>query len=217
MLNSNAEFDEFEEADVVIAARFAASASSTMIHGSDEYSYNSDNGVTCTSRVELLDSSLSFLIKSCAYGVGGCTKRGIGTGMKFWSEGAKIAANFLIGNIEIVRGKSVVELGCGSSGLPGLTAAALGARCIDFVDSDADSLGQLEENIAKNLSHIKAHNTTITASELTISHKDWAELALSCRKYDLAIGCEIVYTSISIEDLVLAINSTLAAEGNSNR
>ncbi|VDO87553.1 unnamed protein product [Haemonchus placei] len=77
----------------------------------------------------------------------------IGANQKHWKgvwPGAQYLAEFLCSNSEVFRNSVCLELGAGT-GILGLTAAKLGARCVILTDHPSEEiLTLLDENVRKN-------------------------------------------------------------------
>ena len=81
--------------------------------------------------------------------------------MKVW-EGGEGLSGHLVRHPQLVRGKRCVELGSGV-GVVGLTAAALGARCVLLTDLP-DALPYLRYSAATSNSHTDAASATCGCS-----------------------------------------------------
>jgi predicted nicotinamide N-methyase len=104
--------------------------------------------------------------------------------LPYWAElwtSAIILAQHVLGD-PAVRGKSVLELGCGL-GLAGIAAARAGAD-VTMTDYDEDALLFARWNAAVNLDASTAERTQILPL-------DWREPAAV--RYDIILGADIVY------------------------
>jgi predicted nicotinamide N-methyase len=104
--------------------------------------------------------------------------------LPYWAElwtSAIILAQHILGDPE-VRGKSVLELGCGL-GLAGIAAARAGAE-VTMTDYDEDALLFARWNAAVNLDASAAERAQILLL-------DWREPAAAL--YDIILGADIVY------------------------
>ncbi len=63
-----------------------------------------------------------------------------------------VLAKYLERNLSNVEGKSVVELGAGISGLPGMACALLGAAQVVLTDIEGPVLALLRRNVERNVS-----------------------------------------------------------------
>ena len=85
------------------------------------------------------------------------------TGMNTW-DAAVVLASYLETHPEIVRGKTVLELGSGT-GLGGMAAAALGAKKTLLTDLEY-TLSNIQANIDSNMS-------VITGMDISVAMVDW--------------------------------------------
>ena len=106
------------------------------------------------------------------------------TGHRLWPVCVALA-RYLCADPGLVRGKRVVELGAGT-GAAGLVCAALGARHVTVTDMP-DALGLIQANIDRN-------DLSATVSTAPCTWGDEGHLAaLSTSRFDVVIGCDIVY------------------------
>ena len=110
--------------------------------------------------------------------------------LPYWADvwhSAVSLAQHLIMHPSIVRGKNVLELGCGL-GIPGIIAALLGAH-VTFTDIDASALLAAEYNLLRNA---PGHSATF----LNLDFRD-----LPFRTWPVILAADIVYEQRSIEPL----------------
>jgi len=104
--------------------------------------------------------------------------------LPYWAElwtSAIVLAEKILGDTA-VRGKGVLELGCGL-GLAGIAAARAGAD-VTMTDYDQDALLFARWNAAVNLD-------SVAAGHAQILPLDWREPAVI--RYDIILGADIVY------------------------
>eukprot|EP01045_Picozoa_sp_COSAG04_P000195 COSAG04_NODE_4_length_52282_cov_12.667133_31_plen_345_part_00 len=120
------------------------------------------------------------------------------SGVVLW-DAATILARWMHGCApEVFRGQRVLELGSGSTGLPGLTAWRLGAAHVTLSDYIPELVGQLGRNLARCREQAGAGG----GGGLEARTLDWSRVAAEgaaalgddCGPgFDLAIGCEVIY------------------------
>jgi predicted nicotinamide N-methyase len=100
-----------------------------------------------------------------------------------WAAGQGLAA-YLLQNPELVKGKRVLDFGCGS-GLVGIAAAKAGAKSVVCCDTDGLALLAVQENAQRN-------NVVIE----TMS--DWS----TCNdSFDCLLAADVLYDLTSVGDL----------------
>ena len=108
--------------------------------------------------------------------------RGIGTGGRVWPASAALCR--YLARTGAVRGKAVLELGCGT-GATGLTcAAALNASSVILTEGGSDGLIQLaRRNVNANRRHLHC--------DVSVQRHGWGEpIESSC---DLVVGSDVTY------------------------
>lgn len=100
-----------------------------------------------------------------------------------WAAGQGLA-EYLLQHPELVKGKRVLDFGCGS-GLVGIAAAKAGARSVVCCDSDTLALQAAEENAQRNGVVIE-----------TMS--DWSK---STEPFDCLLAADVLYDLTSAGDL----------------
>ena len=86
------------------------------------------------------------------------------TGLTLWKS-SKNLGTYLCANQNIVRDKSVIELGAGL-GLCGLVAHKLGAQKVVLTDGDTDTLGNMRDNVSNNIEDNGEVKDTIICKQL---------------------------------------------------
>ncbi len=119
-------------------------------------------------------------------------------GLMIW-ESAVVLADVMDERGQELRGRSILELGCGV-GLPGLVAQQQGARVVQ-TDHDALALALCRHNAALN---------RITGVEQFVG--DWQDWTHT-QRYDLVIGADIIYDTADYEVLEKVFRNTVAPRG----
>jgi len=127
------------------------------------------------------------------------------TGLQLW-VGGLLLASFLAENGCSLRGRKVVELGCGISPLPALVAALSGAASCTATDGYDDVLVTTRSNVKLN------------ASRALVERLDWeakvaAAAAGSTHRWDVVIFGDCVYSVEGGHLLAQCINATVAPGG----
>jgi predicted nicotinamide N-methyase len=117
---------------------------------------------------------------------------------ELWPSGVTLA-RALAGRA--LRGRRVLELGCGL-GLPGLVAAAAGARVV-ATDWSQDAIAALRENAARNR----------LALDAVVC--DWAEppAALADAPWDVVLAADVLYERRNVAPLLVFLARALAGGG----
>lgn len=110
------------------------------------------------------------------------------TGAAVWNAGTALAG-FLASNGDLLAGKSVIELGCGT-GLCGIVAARQGASRVLLTDGNRDLLPRVERNVAANLPAAVARNVGVRTLQ-------WGELVDGelLGTFDIVLGSDVLYNS----------------------
>jgi len=107
-----------------------------------------------------------------------------------------------------VRGKAVVDVGCGL-GLAGVSAAAAGAGSVVFTDFVAEAVG-LAVQSAREAVVAGAHGAAVTGSVL-----NWSDIdAWPAAAYDVALLADVLYEASAVDALVVLLRRILKAEGS---
>jgi predicted nicotinamide N-methyase len=120
-----------------------------------------------------------------------------------------------------LKEKIVIELGCGSTGIPGIVSMASGASSVVFVDLDVQALSDLAVNIHENLPVLEQSRKSleIETSEPThsIFQHDWKDFDFFSHPPSphLILASEIVYDAILIEPLVQCIDRLISCPSGS--
>lgn len=122
------------------------------------------------------------------------------TGLTLW-EGSEKLCKYLCDHPQVVKDKSVVELGAGL-GLCGIVAHKHGARQVILTDGDTDTLGNMRSNIASNISDAGG------AASIFCKQLLWGKNVEAFREkwaqehgFDVVMGGDIAYAQESLEIL----------------
>ncbi|KAI0972965.1 S-adenosyl-L-methionine-dependent methyltransferase [Xylaria arbuscula] len=125
------------------------------------------------------------------------------TGHRTWEAALHLGSYLLTSSgHDLIRGKSVLELGAGTGFLAILCAKHLGARHVTTTDGDENVVDYLKENIALN--DIE-EGKSLTAKTLWWGDElkgTWVEQECSSDPYDVVIGADITYDKEAIKALV---------------
>jgi hypothetical protein len=131
------------------------------------------------------------------------------------------------GGFSFVHNHFVVELGCGSTGIPGIASLAAGAISVTFCDIDQDAITELSTNIQRNFPSIIAQRNSNLSYQVEIIPDqlpydfitdNWKHLLLLPNPTShlsgddqgkVIIASEIIYDAISITDLAHLIHNLL--------
>ena len=117
-------------------------------------------------------------------------------GNEVW-PGSKVLGEWLTRHSDVVAGKRVVEVGAGC-GLPGLVAAAVGARRVTLTDLP-EALASLRRNASENARAVSC--------EVTCEALRWGAHGAGLPDCDVVLGADVVYK----EALIAPLLSTLRA------
>ncbi|MEI6310689.1 MAG: methyltransferase domain-containing protein [Bacteroidota bacterium] len=115
----------------------------------------------------------------------------------YWAElwpSAIAMSTFLLENIDLIRGKSILEIGCGL-GLPTIVAGnyAASIRCTDYI---VEAIQFAKENYLLN-------HTALNQVEFNLL--DWRESIPTTEKYDIIIASDVAYERKAFDDLEACI------------
>lgn len=141
--------------------------------------------------------------------------RGDSTGLRAYS-GVHVAIRSLVKYPSLVDDKNVIELGCGvgAFGLLGTRTAI--PNFIMFTDGEQRAI----EILQKNIDHVKPNTATGVVSKQLLP---WGDVGLiqgaldkcqaccNTRKFDVVLGCELMYFNT---DLDLLVNTVLSLTSN---
>ena len=150
-------------------------------------------------------------------------------GLKTW-ECSLDLAKYLVSIADMVKDKAIFEVGCGS-GIPGIVAAKLGCKSVDFQDFNKEvvenvTFCNLSANLCKQVSEEELatlHNSMIDL-ELNFSHLqsskvdfslfygDWNSLLhiIPTLRYDLILTSETIYCPSNYAALIQLFDSSLS-------
>ncbi|KAI1108891.1 S-adenosyl-L-methionine-dependent methyltransferase [Nemania sp. NC0429] len=125
------------------------------------------------------------------------------TGHRTWEAALHLGSYLLTDSgRDLIRGKSVLELGAGTGFLAILCAKHLGARHVTTTDGDEMVVDYLRENLVLN---DIADDLVVTARALWWGddlNGTWVEQDCSSHPYDVVIGADITYDKVAITALV---------------
>eukprot|EP00418_Pyrodinium_bahamense_P001961 CAMPEP_0179022988 /NCGR_PEP_ID=MMETSP0796-20121207/6698_1 /TAXON_ID=73915 /ORGANISM="Pyrodinium bahamense, Strain pbaha01" /LENGTH=306 /DNA_ID=CAMNT_0020718885 /DNA_START=103 /DNA_END=1023 /DNA_ORIENTATION=+ len=126
------------------------------------------------------------------------------TGLAVWPAAAFLG-QFLVNCPSFVRGKSVVELGCGV-GVPGICAAVAGAREVLFTDLDVEALNLARRNVADS-----GITCPVSFAEVDWSAEEtWPKPLPPC---DVIIAADILFFQDVHKDLIRFCDALLPDDG----
>lgn len=137
------------------------------------------------------------------------------TGLTLW-RAAPILCNYLINNSELVKNKTILELGAGM-GLCGLVAASLGASSVFLSDGDSDSLSNMRKNIDSN-HHLIPRSSFVSCLQLKWGEK-LEEFQRKCNLdtphglFDTIMGSDIIYVESILRPLFTTVGILLSPSG----
>lgn len=136
------------------------------------------------------------------------------TGLMLW-ESARLMASVLAENPNIVAGKRVLELGCGSGGICSMIAARY-ADLVVATDGDGFALDLLAKNVASNIE--PSLLTKLTTKKLEWGNKDHIESikeVVSNKGFDVIMGTDVTYIPEAILPLFATAKELIAPTGSS--
>lgn len=155
----------------------------------------------------------------------GESEAAVATGAVVWDGSVVLAAalphlattlNLCTGEAGGFNGVNVLEVGAGSSGLPGLVAAALGAS-VTLTDGASVLLPSLRAAVEANCSD--AERARVNVAELR-----WGDLSAATasaadtvrpRSYDLVLAAECIYDVDAVSPLLALLTTALSPGGKS--
>ncbi|XP_027330710.1 uncharacterized protein LOC113846524 isoform X2 [Abrus precatorius] len=134
------------------------------------------------------------------------------TGLMLW-ESARLMASVLAENPNIVGGKRVLELGCGSGGICSMIAARY-ADLVVATDGDSFALDLLAKNVASNVE--SSLLTKLTTKKLEWGNEDHMESIkeLSNRGFDIIMGTDVTYIPEAILPLFGTAKELIASNAS---
>jgi predicted nicotinamide N-methyase len=122
-----------------------------------------------------------------------------------------------------LKEKLIIEMGCGSTGIPGIVSMASGASDVVFCDLDGQALLELAANIDENLPLLEQSRISLDIEIFKPTYSfytgDWKDLndflSPSPHFPPLVLASEIVYDAILVEPLVRCIDRLISLPSGS--
>jgi predicted nicotinamide N-methyase len=130
------------------------------------------------------------------------------TGMSIW-RGSEVLAKYLKQNPEVVKDKTVLELGAGV-GLVGLTAHHLGASRMLWTDGDEKVLENLRKNVKRNTEGVASAESQCPQ---LIWGKDLDHFREEHGCSQVILGTDLFYMKQSLAPLFQTVDELLAEDG----
>lgn len=115
-----------------------------------------------------------------------------------WAAGQGLAG-YLLNHPELVKGKRVLDFGCGS-GLVGIAAAKAGAKSVVCCDTDPLALLAVKENARRNNVNIDVINHW-ESCELERGHVAYGNYEREDELFDCLLAADVLYDLTSAGDL----------------
>lgn len=131
-----------------------------------------------------------------------------GTGTRVW-ESSMALASWVVARAEQFRGKTVLELGCGLSGLPGFLASKF-CRQITWTDGDDAVVAHVQSQLAINRKVVRS--STAVVQVLGWGTGGCAEPG-GCRTYDVVLGSDLLYSAAQVPLLAKTLEQRVAPGG----
>ena len=131
-----------------------------------------------------------------------------GTGTRVW-ESSMALASWVVARAEQFRGKTVLELGCGLSGLPGFLASKF-CRQITWTDGDGAVVAHVQSQLATNRKIVRS--STAVVQVLGWGTGECAEPG-GCLTYDVVLGSDLLYSAAQVPLLAQTLEQRVAPGG----
>jgi predicted nicotinamide N-methyase len=122
-------------------------------------------------------------------------------GLLLWASAIGLSER-IVAEPALVAGKTVLEIGAGGVGLPGLVAKEVGAGCVLQTDYHVESLSLLARNAEQNG----------FAGQVDQARADWRDFPDLGQPFDTVLGSDVLYER-TLHDPLLALLPTLVAPG----
>lgn len=119
----------------------------------------------------------------------------------------EVLAYLVTQNPDLIRDKTVLELGAGMTGLAGMCCSLVGARKVVITDGNPDCVERLKECIEMNKETL---GTDIQASLLVWNSEDHGLIERFGHKFDLIISADCLFFTTFHDDLIHVVESLLA-------
>lgn len=130
------------------------------------------------------------------------------TGVTLWQAAPRLA-KFLMAQDDMIKGKTVMELGAGL-GLVGIVAHHVGAERVIMTDGDTKTLQQMRENV---LSNCRKESDSIECRQLLWGAPHMDVFEKSHGKFDVILGADVIYTKASTDPLFDTVACLLDSTG----
>ncbi|XP_021597417.1 uncharacterized protein LOC110603801 isoform X2 [Manihot esculenta] len=134
------------------------------------------------------------------------------TGLMLW-ESARMMASLLAGNPTIVKGKNVLELGCGCGGICSMVAVK-SANFVVATDGDTKALELLTQNVASNLRPPSLDKLIMKRLEWGNREHIQAIKELNSEGFEVIIGTDVTYIPEAILPLFETAKQLMSSNCN---
>jgi predicted nicotinamide N-methyase len=137
------------------------------------------------------------------------------TGKRMYA-GAHVAIRFLTIFKDLIKNKTVIELGCGTGAVGLLANSQARMSRLLLTDGNSDTLHITSKNVSllcdspESSSHIKTQQL-LWGDNL---HINAAIMANTTKQFDVVLGCELMYYQTDIALLVSTVLALVSREGN---
>ena len=130
------------------------------------------------------------------------------TGGWVWA-GALGLCSWLREDPELVKGASVLDLGCGT-GAVGLYAAALGASKVTLTDGGPDAVLRLAQ------ANVEMNRELVGHAAIEVAPLRWGDSAAAHGSHDLVLGSDLIYGNADDPEVLAALCWTFAEQLRNN-
>lgn len=139
------------------------------------------------------------------------------TGLTLW-KASEAMCTYLVDNANIVKGKSVLELGAGL-GLCGILCHCLGASRVILTDGDTNTLSQMRDNVNMNVSESKT--CTNKSSNISCHQLLWGRNVKNFLdtfgQFDVITASDVIYLDEVVEPLLDTVVELLETSSGSDK
>uniref|UniRef100_A0A7S2UVU6 Calmodulin-lysine N-methyltransferase n=1 Tax=Fibrocapsa japonica TaxID=94617 RepID=A0A7S2UVU6_9STRA len=220
MLSRNPEEEEFEEADRLLdSINFPTFDRQTLVRDrpttSSPVMYNSHVILMNKFAFELEGNPKELVIASQF--VNGADN----SGGKIWEASTLLAEWIISDGPTLFANRSVLELGAGVSGLPGLSASIF-AESVSLTDGQDSMVEYLSLNLDLNKEILRQTRCLVEGitSELTVNcfNLNWDHVTSQqqekyAKHFDIIIASEIIYDAVNTDSMASAFDTLLKEDG----